>query len=592
MSPRTPYSIAFIVLLGLLAACTEQTSEQKPEKTNSADTIYSGGTILTMAGDEPEYVEALAVSDGKILATGTVEQVSQWQGQHTQAIDLQGKTLMPGFIDSHSHFFQTALKLSAVALDSPPAGPITSIDDVVTRMKARLQTHPLSDKQWLIGWGLDNAQLKDKRFPTKHDLDRISTEHPILIIHFSSHMLILNSVALERAGYTAEDYQDVTGGHSRRDEKGELTGVIEEQSMLLVLQAMNRDLLGRDPGMSISIQYPPEQMKALLLEAQQLYLSQGFTTVGDMAISPDMHQLFAEMAEAKQLKVDLLSAIYYATSTPETIAKLHSRDYNNHYRVAGAKLNLDGGSPGRTAYLRHPYHTPTPNQPANYRGYPAIPDQAKINTAVSALYQHKVPAFIHALGDAAVDQAISAVQYGEENNRERDDLRTQLIHLQITNPDQLQTLSELDVSLTFQTAHNFYFADFHNEMTLGPKRTQKLNATASAWQKGFSVTLHHDSPVHPVDQLALVAIASQRKSRSGIVYGEEERLSVYQALQASTINAAYQFFEENNKGSLEVGKLADMIVLNNNPLEVAVDKIPDINVVQTIKAGKVKWQNQ
>jgi predicted amidohydrolase YtcJ len=587
MSLRPIYLVLLIATaLGLITACSEHTTEN----ITPADTIYSGGSILTMAGDQPEYVEALAVRDGKIVATGTTADVAQWQGHKTVAVDLQGKTLMPGFIDSHSHFFQTALKLSAVALDSPPAGPITSIDGVVTRMKERLQTNPPADNQWLIGWGLDNAQLKDKRFPTKHDLDRISTERPILIIHFSSHMLILNSVALERAGYTAKDYQDVTGGHSWRDKNGELTGVIEEQSMLIALQALNRDLLGRDPGMSISIQYPPEQMKALLLDAQELYLRKGFTTVGDMAVSPDMHQLFTEMANAKQFKVDLFSAIYHATSTPEAIAQFHSPDYKNNYRVAGAKLNLDGGSPGRTAYLRHPYHTPTPNQPEDYRGYPAIPDQSKINTIVSSLYQHDVPVFIHALGDAAVDQAISAVQYGEENNRERHDLRTQLIHLQVTNPDQLQALSELDVSLTFQTTHNFYFADFHNEMTLGPKRTQKLNATASAWDKGFSVTLHHDSPVHPVDQLSLVAIASQRKGRSGTVYGEEESLSVYQALQASTINAAYQFFEEEHKGSLEVGKLADMVILEQNPLQVSADEISDIAIAQTIKAGKVKWQ--
>ncbi len=587
MSLRPLHFIFLItVVLGFIAAC----SEHDTETSTPADTIYSGGSILTMTGDQPEYVEALAVKEGKIVATGTAEHVGQWQGQQTVAVDLQGKTLMPGFIDSHSHFFQTALKLSAVALDSPPAGPVTSIDDVVTIMSERLQNNPPPANHWLIGWGLDNAQLKEQRFPTKEDLDRISTDRPILVIHFSSHMLILNSVALERAGYTASDYQDIPGGRAWRDESGELTGVIEEQAMFQALQALNRDLLGRDVGMSVSIQYPDAQMKTLLLDAQELYLSQGFTTVGDMAASPTTHKLFSEMAEAGEFKIDLLSAIYYATSTLEGIAKVYSRDYKNNYRVAGAKLNLDGGTPGRTAYLRHPYHTPTPNQSDDYRGYPTIADQEKLNQTISNLYKADVPVFIHALGDAAVDQAIDAVQFAESNNSERKNPRTQLIHLQVTNPDQLETLSKLDVTLTFQSAHNFYFADFHNSVTLGPERTKKLNATASAWDKGFSVTLHHDSPVHPVDQLSLVAIASQRKGRSGTVYGEEERLSVYQALQASTINAAYQFFEEDTKGSLEVGKLADMVILKNNPLEVDADEVAGITIMQTIKSGKTVWE--
>jgi len=148
------------------------------------------------------------------------------------------------------------------------------------------------------------------------------------------------------------------------------------------------------------------------------------------------------------------------------------------------------------------------------------------------------------------------------------------------------------VSLTFQNTHNYYFADFHATNTLGPQRTEKLTPMGTAWKEGFSVTMHHDSPVHPVNQIDLIWIASNRTSRSGKVYGTEERLSVYQALQASTINAAWQFFEEDRKGSLEEGKLADLVILDGNPLKIDKEEINQIKVLETIKEGRTIWSER
>ena len=197
--------------------------------------------------------------------------------------------------------------------------------------------------------------------------------------------------------------------------------------------------------------------------------------------------------------------------------------------------------------------------------------------------------FIHALGDAAVEQCINAVGYAEATDP-YDDIRTQLIHLQVVGEDQFDKLEKLDVSLTFQIAHNYYFADFHNSTTLGPERTRKLNAMKTAFDRGFSITFHHDSPVHPVDQLMLIWIAVNRESRSGAVYGPEERLSVYQALRAATIEGAWQFHEEDRKGSLEKGKLADMVVLSANPLKIKRENLRNIQVLETIKEGKTVFE--
>jgi len=250
---------------------------------------------------------------------------------------------------------------------------------------------------------------------------------------------------------------------------------------------------------------------------------------------------------------------------------------------------LDGGSPGRTAYLRKPYHTPSLGQPDEYRGYPTIQDQTVLNQLVNSYYQNSTPIYIHALGDAAVDMSIEAIQYAEQSIGSKHDKRTQLIHVQQVQPDQFDTLKDLDVSMTFQVAHNYYFADYHREFIYGPQRTDRLNPIREAMDHGISSTIHHDAPVHPVDQMMLIWSAVNRSSRSAVIGGPEQRITPYQALQASTINAAYQFFEDDKKGSLKAGKLADFVILDKDPLQVNNDAIKDIKVVQTIKEGEIIW---
>jgi predicted amidohydrolase YtcJ len=197
--------------------------------------------------------------------------------------------------------------------------------------------------------------------------------------------------------------------------------------------------------------------------------------------------------------------------------------------------------------------------------------------------------YIHALGDAALDQAIEGLRrLPPENPGQR--RRTQLIHVQQAQEDQLDALVELKATLTFQVAHNFYFGDFHREQIYGPARTARLNPAQSALQRGLSVSIHHDSPVHPIDQFTLIWAAVNRLTRSGQVIGEAQKLTVLQALRASTIEAAYQFFEEDRKGSIEVGKLADLIILSQNPLEIDPLQLRNIQVLETIKEGETVYR--
>ena len=272
-------------------------------------------------------------------------------------------------------------------------------------------------------------------------------------------------------------------------------------------------------------------------------------------------------------------------SEAEVLKVEFSDTYDRGYRTAGVKFVLDGGTPGRTAYLREPYYVQLEGE-TGYRGYPHMADQAQINQAVADYYARRIPVNIHALGDAALDMGLDAVSHAESlhggGNR-----RTNMIHLQVVGEDQVQRMGELDVTATFQVTHNYYFGDLHLSRTLGPERAMRLNPLQSTMAAGVTSTIHHDAPVHPVDQMLIIWAAVNRVTLEGVVLGKNERVSVTDALEASTINAAYQYFEEDRKGSIEVGKLADFVILDADPTQVDPMAIKDIGISQTIKSGQV-----
>ncbi len=575
MVTRSPLSRSFkcILWLGicLLSACGQPAPQQH------ADVIFSGGPIITMNDTQPS-VEAVAIKDGKVLALGSLKDIqSQYGSSRTEVKDLAGATLMPGFFDSHSHLASVGMKQAMVNLDSPPAGSVTSIEDMLALLKQKFKTQPPQEGQWLLGMGYDHAMLRDKRHPTKFDLDKISKEVPIALLHFSLHMAVLNSKALELEGIDALS-KDPAGGHIHRlPDSLEPSGLLEETAM-------------RKPLMKIIASLGDGSAffdgKTFMEKGLEIYAQNGFTTVIEGATLPTQTKAYQYLASQGRLKQDVIALEFFESTPLASVKENYSPSYKNHFRVGGGKIVLDGGSPGRTAYLKQPYHKTLANQAPDYRGYPTIKKQQTLNDLVTSYYQAEVPVFIHALGDAAVEMCIDAVTTAESKLTGKQDKRTQLIHLQQVDDGQFERLKNLDVSLTFQVAHNFYFADFHADEIYGPKRTSVLNPIGSALKHNMSVTVHHDAPVHPVDQFTLIWAAVNRSSRSGKVWGEAQRISVMDALKASTINAAYQFHEEKSKGSIEVGKLADLIIIDQNPLSVSPAKLNTIKVLATFKEGE------
>ena len=537
-------------------------------------TVYAGGDIITMNDAHPT-AQAVAVRDGRILAMGSLAEVKRKAGSGARMVDLNGHALLPGFVDSHSHMSLTGGKLAFANMSPKPAGPIASIEDIKREFRHWMQTHPLKPGQPLVGMGYDHSQLKEHRHPTRHDLDEISKDIPIVLIHFSGHQAVLNSRALELVGYDANT-PDPEGGRILREKDGRTpNGIVQETAWIPIKLKV------------FAATY--EEKKARIEKALSLYMSHGFTTAQDAAITDqEMIDAYRHLGRDGDLKIDVVGMPYEKFADKLLANYAQDRRYHNHFRLAGVKLVLDGGSPGRSAYLREPYYKQMPGE-KNFRGVAFYPNQADVDALVARFYRNGWQTFIHALGDAAVDQALHAIEAAEKKYPGKD-RRTQLIHLQLFHPDQMEKARRLSVTATFQTTHVFYFGDFHREETFGPKRAEKICPAATAWKKGLSVTIHHDSPIHPPDQIMLIWIAVNRVTRSGHLLGPDERLTVMQALKASTINAAYQLFEEKEKGSIEPGKLADFVVLSANPLKVAPMNIRGIRVLETIKEGRTVYK--
>ena len=575
------------LVLALVACCAACGESAPPSGAGSGTdavpvSLYFNGPILTMR-ESPAQVDAVAVRDGRIAMLDTPENIRARFGGAVDAIDLQGHTLMPGFFDSHSHFTMSAAKLAVVNTDPPPVGPADSISSIQRVLQERLDNAPPAPGDWLVGWGYDNAMLADRRHPNRADLDAVSTEVPIVLIHFSSHQVVVNSRGLALAGISAETPDPEGGRIERMPGSQEPNGILQENAMFgVVFPVLNRLL---DGGADIQNGEPPGETALQHMDAAlQQYMKQGFTTVTEMALTPLPMALLQEMARQQRLPVDVIAMPLSKAYDAKQVRELYSPTYENRLRVGGIKIVLDGGSPGRSAYLLEPYHVQLVGE-RDYRGYPHLADQAVLNDIVAGHAAAGNPLYIHALGDAAVDQALQALASLSAQPE-----RSQLIHVQQAQEEQLDALAKLNVTLTFQVAHNYYFGDFHREQIYGPERTARLNPARSALDRGFSVSIHHDSPVHPIDQFTLIWAAVNRLTRSGQVIGPEQRMTVLEALQASTINAAYQFFEEDHKGSIEVGKLADFIILSRNPLEIDPLDLRSLEVLQTIKEGETVYR--
>jgi len=385
----------------------------------------------------------------------------------------------------------------------------------------------------------------------------------------------MNSKALEIVGVNAGT-KNPPGGVIRRKEGGqEPDGVLEENAFFAQLFGLMSKL-------------SPDANKALFAAGVNLYKSFGYTTAQEGKASLDSVATMAAVAESGKLDIDVVAYPDISVGVDAMKAPWLSRTYSGHFRLGGIKLTLDGSPQGKTAWLTQPYFKVPAGQKPDYRGYPAFSDQ-QVNDFVDLAFKNNWQVLAHVNGDAAVDQYISAVRAAEKKYGMAD-RRPVAIHAQTARLDQVEAFKALGIIPSFFPMHTYYWGDWHRDSVLGPERAVNISPTGWAIERGMIFTSHHDAPVAMPDPMRVLSATVTRVTRSGQVLGPEHRTTPLVALKAHTLWSAYQHYEEESKGSLEVGKLADFTVLDGNPLTIDPMRIADIKVVETIKEGKTVYR--
>jgi hypothetical protein len=531
--------------------------------------IYVNGTIITM-DEDGGVAEAVAVKGNQIVAVGSSSDIRRLASAATKVVDLAGKTMTPGFYAAHDHFPGSGMvAVSMVDLNSPPIGKMTTMQEIVAALAARAAETPKGE--WVVGRGYDDTLIKEMRHPTRSDLDQASTEHPIWITHISGHLGVANSRALEIAKVTRAT-PSPEGGLIRKDPRtGEPDGVFEEVG----------SIVGRHvPEVS------DEKKWEGFAWANKDYLEEGVTTA---VITGGSRQSVQDLQAAQSRGIVTFRIVSMTSkSDPGAFSATEAGGIQAGFgtpmlQLGSMKIVHDGSIQGYTGYLSEPYHVPFKGD-TSYRGYPRRSREA-LTEMVKEAHRAGIQIGIHGNGAAAIDDILHAFR---EAQREypRPDARHRIEHCQNVREDQLDQIKELNITPSFFVGHVYYWGDRHRDIFLGPERGARISPLASAVKRGIRFTVHDDTPVTPVHPLQLVSVAATRLTTSGEVLGPDQRITVEQALRAITIDAAWQNFQEDTTGSIEPGKVADLVILAENPLTVDPVKIRDIQVVETIVGGK------
>ena len=564
-------ALALLPTMGLAIACTPRASR------DVAATIYTGGPIVTVNEAQPT-ASAIAVKDGKILAVGG-DEILQLKGAATQVVDLAGKTMLPGFIDAHGHVFNVGVQAVAANLLAPPDGEVTDIASLQATLRTWAEKSPavVARTGWIIGMGYDDSQLGEQRHPTRDDLDAVSTVTPVLVVHQSGHLAVLNSKGLEAVGYSAETVEP-PGGRSAAGPAAVSRTASSE---------------ARHGGRSCSASSAGSAART----------TRRFCWPASIATPSSASPPPRKGAPPKRR----------SPPKPSLPAKASSRWMSSRIPTSrGPRLRLPGRScrratPGASASVGpssrwtalprarprgslKPYRVPPAGRGKDYAGSPAMTDE-QANGFVDEAFKNGWQIHVHCNGDAAADQFIRAVRLATAKYGPGD-RRPVMIHAQTVREDQLDAMKELGIIPSFFGMHTYYWGDWHRDSVLGPERASRISPAASALKRGMPFTQHHDAPVALPSSIMILFSQVNRVTRSGQVLGPEQRVSAMDAIKSTTINAAYQYFEERTKGSLEPGKLADFVILDRNPLTVDPMAIKDIKVVETIKEGRTIYRAQ
>jgi predicted amidohydrolase YtcJ len=536
-----------------------------------SEKIFFNGDIVTMDFGL-NTVNALAVAGDRIIATGRNEEILALKHGDTQVFDLRGRTVLPGFIDAHGHFMLDAFfRTKAVDLNCPPVGNIQSMDELVAALKKKADKTPEGED--IIGFGYDDTLLKEQRHPSRTELDNVSTKHPVFIYHMSGHVAVVNSFIMDRAGFTGKEPQP-QGGRYQTDENGQPNGVFEEP-----------------PGYElVKLEFPkpsPEELLEVIENGSNVYLAAGTTSAQDGATMPmvlDALQ-FAHQKGVLKTRVEVWPFHTYPLDSYPTHVSGTPLTEDRMITIGAYKIINDGSIQCYTAYLSSPYYRPHPTQPKEglYRGY-SILSSEEIQKDVLEKHKQGWQIAIHGNGDATIEENINAIEAAQKAHP-RNDARHIIVHCQTVREDQLDRMQRLGIIPSFFATHTYFWGDRHRDLFLGPHRAERIDPCHSAYIRNMPFTCHNDPMVTPINPLLSIWSAANRITSSGKVLGKNQCVPVLEAIKSVTTYAAFQAFAENHKGSLEKGKLADMVVLDANPLQINPERIKDIGITATMVGG-------
>ncbi len=527
-----------------------------------SQTLYFGGPIVTM--ERELYVQALLTEGERILYAGSLHGAEERAEGTVRRVDLKGRALLPAFVDAHSHLTAYANTFLQAGL-----GECAGWEELGRRLSAFAAREGLAPGEWVRGEGYDHNELAEGRHPARQLLDAACPGHPVMIQHRSGHVGVFNTLALERLGVN-EETPCPPGGRMERGPDGKLTGYMEENAFL--------ELQKRVPLPDT------EDLLAAYDKAQRSYASYGVATVQEGMMPDQLIPLYRQLLERDMLWLDVVG---YADADGQAAEAFsgHIRAYSGHFKLGGYKIFLDGSPQGRTAWMRTPYLGGGPQD----RGYPVLTDRQVYDRMALALDQ-RMQLLAHCNGDAAAGQYLSVL---EQLEREREAYleRPVMIHAQLLDLDQLDKVKELGVVPSFFAAHVYHWGDVHVK-NFGAERAARISPAGAALERDIPFTFHQDTPVLPPDMLETVWCGVNRLTRSGAVLGPEQKIPVVEALAAVTIRAAWQYFEEGEKGSLREGKRADLVLLERDPLTADPMSLRDIPVLATWKDGRLIYRRE
>lgn len=573
---RVPLAPGLPVYRGGWASPSQKVTRAGREKTQSrerqgysvtADRIFYNGNIITVDAAF-SIAEAVAIGNGRVLAVGSNQTCEQWKGAQTEMVDLEGKTMMPGIIDAHGHVGMVVKFANWADLKTPDFYTpfLYTVDQIVDILKKHKEDNHLDGEQFVLGFGYHESRLAERRFLDKFDLDRVSDTQPVIVSNISLHVFSFNSVALKMLNINENTSDPETSTIFRVPGSREPNGVIQGPLAQELIFNLDIDTM--------------ETKLAAFDKAQKLYFSTGITTAQEGKSTPTDMEIFDIAAKAGRTVLDIVSyADYHNIDASLEKYPFPVGEERDHIKVCGMKIISDG-TLSSGAFLTRPFEGTADNYGIEYCTFEQM--EGAIRKAIRNKWQFAV----HAMGDAAIDKLLNVYEKVlKEEGADPNEFRNIIIHGSAMRLDQMDRIKKLHMVVSFYPSAGASLYELFCS-TIGRDRAEMTNPMRSAMDRGIVVTMHNDAPIIGPDPFIPLWTAVNRLSvRNGTLFGGDERISVREGIRALTINGAYQSFDEDRKGSIEPGKLADLIILNLDPLSIKPIDLKEIRVLETIKGG-------